>query len=154
MGQHASANRKGTNETASANRKGTNETASANRKGTNETASAKDKNFVHLPNTCSWWKDFKSFLTKLQAKEILSMDDYIEAFKDNDPFKEAKHLANLKVVCQHSPVSPVNEKLFIEELLPWLAGKALAVEQLFTENGNQGLLKVSFGIKNQYSSTV
>ena len=73
-----------------------------------------------------------------------SMDDYIETFKENDPFNEAKHLTNLKVVCQHSPNTPVNEKLFTEELLPWLAGKALAVEQLFTENKSHGLLKVSF----------
>ena len=116
---------------------------SASREGARETASAKDKKFVHLPNTCSWWKDFKSFLIKLQAKEIDSIDDYIAAFKDNDPFKEAKELTNLKVACQHSPNTPVSEKLFIEELLPWLAEKALAVEQLFIENGNHGLLKVS-----------
>ena len=117
--------------------------ASVNRKGANETASAKDKNFVHLPNTCSWWKDFKSFLTKLQAKEIRSIDDYIVAFKENDPFKEAKQLPNLKAACQQTPNTPVNEKLFIEELLPWLARKALAVEQLFIEGENPGLLKVS-----------
>ena len=117
--------------------------ASANREGANETASAKDKKFVHLPNTCSWWKDFKTFLTRLQAKEISSMEDYIVSFKENDPFKEAKELTTLKVACQHSPSTPVTEKLFIEELLPWLAEKALAVEQLFIENGNHGLLKVS-----------
>ena len=117
--------------------------ASVNRDGANETASAKDKKFVHLPNTCSWWKDFKGFLTKLQAKEIRSIDDYIAAFSENDPFKEAKELSNLKAACQLSANTPVNEKLFIEELLPWLAGKALAVEQLFIEGENRGLLKVS-----------
>ena len=117
--------------------------ASANRKGANETASAKDKKFIHLPNTCSWWKDFKSFLIRLQAKEISSIADYIVAFKENDPFKEAKELTTLKVVCQHSPNTPVTEKLFIEELLPWLAEKALAVEQLFVENRKHGLLRVS-----------
>lgn len=117
--------------------------ASVDREGANETPSAKDKKFVHLPNTCSWWKEFKSFLIKLQqAKEILSIDDYIVAFKENDPFKEAKELKNLKFACQNSPNTPVDEKTFIEELLPWLAGKALAVEQLFVENDNQGLLKV------------
>lgn len=114
---------------------------SVNRKGANETASAKDKKFVHLPNTCSWWKDFKIFLTSLQAKEIQSIGDYIKAFKDNDPFKEAKELTNLKVACQQVSKSPVNEKLFMEELLPWLAGKALAVDHLFTEGENHGLLK-------------
>ena len=117
---------------------------SVNRKGANETASAKDKKFVHLPNTCSWWKDFKIFLTRLQAKEIQSIGDYIKAFKENDPFNEAKELTNLKVACQQILKSPVNEKSFIEELLPWLAEKALAVEQLFTEGENHGLLKVSF----------
>ena len=117
---------------------------SASRKGANETASAKDKNFVHLPNTCSWWEDFKGFLTKLQAKEIRSIEDYIAAFQENDPFNEAKRLSNLLAACQHSASTPVNEKLFIEELLPWLAGKALAVEQLFVEGETRGLLKVSF----------
>ena len=72
--------------------------ASTNRQGGNETASAKDKKFVHLPNTCSWWKDFKSFLIRLQAKEISSIEDYIVAFKENDPFKEAKELITLKVM--------------------------------------------------------
>lgn len=117
--------------------------ASLNRKGANETRSSKDKNFVHLPNTCPWWTEFKGFLTRLQAKEILSIDDYILAFNENDPFKESKELTNLKRACMHGPDAPVDEKLFIEELLPWLAGKALSVEHLFTENGKQGLVKVS-----------
>lgn len=72
------------------------------------------------------------------------MDDYIVAFIENDPFKEAKELTTLKIACLHSPNSPVNEKVFVEELLPWLAEKALAVEQLFNENHNHGLLKVNF----------
>jgi len=115
-----------------------------NRGGANESASSKDKNFVHLPNTCLWWKDFKAFLIRLQAKEISSIDDYIAAFQENDPFKGANNnLTNLKLVCQQSPKTPVDEKLFIQELLPWLAGKALAVELLFNESGNKGLVRVS-----------
>jgi len=112
------------------------------REGADKTASAKDKSYVHLPNNNVWWKDFKSFLADVQAVKFLTLDHFAASLSENDPFKEAKELANLKKACTLSENTPVKEKAFMEEMLPWLAGKALAAEELFVEGGKHGLLKV------------
>ena len=117
------------------------------RAGANETPSAKDKKFVHLPNTNAWWKDFfKGFLADVQAVKFLTLDHFAASFAENDPFKEVKELTNLKKTCTVSINSPVKEKELMEELLPWLAGKALAVEELFVEDGRHDLLKVNLSV--------
>ena len=84
--------------------------ASANRRGANETALAEDKNFVHLPKAYSWWKDFKSFLTRLQAKEISTGCQWMIILKHSKRMILSKKLNNYQTQlisssCQYSPIS-------------------------------------------------
>ncbi len=90
------------------------------------------KDFIYLPNTYPSWKDLRKDLESLQRKEVVGIPALEDILKKNDRWENI-----------HPPFNLLNNVLkkdahftteyFCETLLPWLAGKALQVQELFAD---------------------
>ena len=96
---------------------------------------------VSLPNIGKEWSKVKDDLKKLAKKKVVGLDAFEAIYKANDRWMNVAVPFNvLRRVLQDG--THVTEEFFCESLLPWIAGKALQVEQLFKETKHK--LPVSF----------
>ena len=93
---------------------------------------ATDK-WIHLPCTYNEWPKLKTDLCNLAEKKITGLDAFDEILKENDRWENI-HLphALLRRVLKEDKV--FTQEYFCETLMPWIAGKAVQVEELFKES--------------------
>ena len=90
--------------------------------------------FVELPNTQEHWLKLRVGLTDLAEKKVKGLEVLEEILAENDHGQAiSTPLSLLRKVL--SDGSHFTEEVFCETLLPWIAGKALQVEELFKESG-------------------
>lgn len=103
---------------------------------------AQREEFIHLPVLYENWPKIKADLKALADKDIKGISRFEEVLQRNDRWE------NVKVPCNLLRNVLEEERFFSTEhfsdtLLPWLAQKALDVEQLFKESDN----KLKVGLK-------
>lgn len=88
--------------------------------------------FVELPHTQENWANLKSGLTELAEKKVKGLDAFEEFLSKNDRWESLGTPFSLlrKVL---SDGKHFTEEFFCETLLPWIAGEALRVEELFKD---------------------
>lgn len=92
------------------------------------------KRFTSLPNTASEWPGVRGGLQKLAEKKVRGVEELEAFFERNDRYKVIHPPFNvLRRVLGEA--DHVTEEFFAETLLPWIAKKALQVEELFQEYG-------------------
>ena len=91
---------------------------------------------VNLPSTYKQWPEIKDDLTNLAEKKLRGVDAFEDVCKKHDRWEPIKPPFSLlrRVL---SDGSHVTEEFFCETLLPWIAGKALQVEELFKDANQQ-----------------
>ena len=88
---------------------------------------------IRLPNTYKEWEKIRHGLKKLAEKRERGLDTFEAIYKNEiDPWDSARPPFGLlrRVL---SDGSHMTEEFFCERLLPWLASKALQVEELFKD---------------------
>ena len=88
---------------------------------------------MELPNTQDHWKELKVGLAKLAEKKVKGLEAFEKILSENDhwesvstPFSLLRQLL--------SRDTHFTEEYFCETLLPWIADKALQVEELFKDS--------------------
>lgn len=86
--------------------------------------------FVELPNAQERWKNLKVGLTDLAEKKVKGLEAFEQFVCENDDRKFiSAPFSLLRMVVAND--KHFTEELFCETLLPWIANKALQVEELF-----------------------
>ena len=90
------------------------------------------ESFVELPNTQENWANLKAGLTELAEKKAKGVEAFEEFLSKNDRWESLSTPFSLlrKVLADGSHFT---EEFFCETLLPWIAGEALRVEELFKD---------------------
>lgn len=96
---------------------------------------------VNLPSTYKQWPEIKDDLRNLAKKKLRGVGAFEEVCKKHDRWEQVNPPFSLlrRIL---SDGTHVTEEFFCEILLPWIAGKALQVEELFKDANQQ--LQVSF----------
>jgi len=96
---------------------------------------------VNLPSTYKQWPEIKDDLRNLAEMKLRGVGAFEEVCKKHDRWEQVKTPFSLlrRIL---SDGTHVTEEFFCETLLPWIAGKALQVEELFKDANQQ--LPVSF----------
>ena len=90
--------------------------------------------FVELPNIQDHWKSLKPGLVNLAEKKVKGLEAFEGILSENDHWESVSTpFSMLRKVL--SSDGHFTEEYFCETLLPWIAGKALQVEELFKESG-------------------
>ena len=94
---------------------------------------AKERSSIRLPNTYQEWEKIRDGLKKLAEKRERGLDAFEAIYKGEiDRWERAvPPFALLRRVL--TDASHMTEEFFCERLLPWLASKALQVEELFKD---------------------
>ena len=99
---------------------------------------------LRLPNTLETWPKARETLRRIRDGEAKDVDTFekLYALNESPTITRARAAATPQFV----PVAlrrvlrdgdHVSERHFLDTLLPWVAGKALDVEQLFLEHNHQ-----------------
>ena len=90
--------------------------------------------FVELPNTQDHWKVLKTGLANLAEKKVKGLEAFEKLLSESDHWESVSTPFSLlrQVLSRDEHFS---EEYFCETLLPWIAGKALQVEELFKDSG-------------------
>jgi hypothetical protein len=90
--------------------------------------------FVELPNIQDHWKDLKVGLTNLAEKKVKGLDAFEKILSENDHWESVSTpFSLLRQILSRD--AHFTEEYFCETLLPWIADKALQVEELFKDSG-------------------
>ena len=102
--------------------------------------------FISLPNTYPSWKDLQQDLESLEKKEIKGLEGLEVILKRHDRWENI-----------HPPFKLLNDVLqkdrhfttqyFNDILLPWLAKKALQVQELFEAQNFKILVRILVGMQ-------
>ncbi len=92
--------------------------------------------FLSLPNTRPEWSKLREGLQKLAEKQVRGVEE-LEAFIEGNDRWSVIHppFDVLRRVLKDA--DHVSSEFFAETLLPWVAKKALQVEELFKEQGHK-----------------
>lgn len=82
---------------------------------------------MELPNAQERWKNLKVGLTDLAKKKVKGVEAFEQFVRENDDQKSPFSLLRMVVANDKH----FTEEFFCETLLPWIASKALQVEELF-----------------------
>lgn len=98
----------------------------------------KERSTISLPNTYSSWAKVSENLRKIQEGRVREVHQFEELYpllefsreSDADPkFATLRHVLN--------DAEHITERHFLDTLLPWIARKALEVDELFRSRGHQ-----------------
>lgn len=92
--------------------------------------------FVELPNIQDHWKVLKPGLKNLAEKRVKGLEAFEKILSENDHWESiSTPFSLLRQVL--SSDGHFTEEYFCETLLPWIAGKALQVDELFKDSGHK-----------------
>lgn len=108
--------------------------------------------FVELPNTQERWKNLKVGLTNVAEKKIKGLEAFEKFVCENDLWESTSApFSLLRKVLAHD--KHFTEEFFCETLLPWIAGKALQVEELF-KNGSRLPVSQTYTLGSEHTRRV
>ncbi len=88
--------------------------------------------YVSLPNTRPEWSNLRVGLKNLAEKRVRGVEEFEAFIESNDPYKVIHPPFNV-LRRALKDADHVSEEFFAESLLPWIAKKALQVEELFQD---------------------
>ena len=101
-----------------------------------------DDSVLRLPNTLETWPKARETLRRIRDGEAKDVDTFEKLYAQNESptITRARAAATPKFLSLRRVLRDgdhVSERQFLDTLLPWVAGKALDVEQLFLEHNHQ-----------------
>ncbi len=109
--------------------------------------------YVSLPNTRPEWSNLRVGLKNLAEKRVRGVEEFEAFIESNDPYQVIHPPFNvLRRVLKDA--DHVSEEFFAESLLPWIAKKALQVEELFQDCNHKLPVRIACGSGRGYQSTI
>lgn len=98
--------------------------------------SRSNKSLLDLPSTYKEWPKIAKDLKNLAEKKVRGVDAFEGICAEHDRWEQVRTPFSLlrRVL---SDGTHVTEEFFCDSLLPWIAGKALKVEELFKDTDHQ-----------------
>ena len=99
-----------------------------------------EKSAIRLPNTFEAWPRVSENLLKIRGGQVRDVQEFEELYTQLEcspkRAEDAKpNFATLRRVLKDA--NHISERHFLDTLLPWIAGKALEVGDLFTAQGHE-----------------
>ena len=94
------------------------------------------KGLLDLPSTYKEWPKIAKDLKNLAEKKVRGVDAFEGICAEHDRWEQVRTPFSLlrRVL---SDGTHITEEFFCDSLLPWIAGKALKVEELFNDTDHQ-----------------
>ena len=106
---------------------------------------------IALPNTFETWPKVSENLRRIRGGQVRDVQEFEKLYTQLEVGKRTKdaelNFATLRRVLKDA--NAISERHFLDTLLPWIAGKALEVDDLFQAQGHEIPVREYFCLNRQ-----